>query len=77
MLIPNWRRAWRMLSIQVAGLATALWGAWLAATPEQQAAVIEFIGLDPSRWGPLVAFAGFVVARLVAQPAVTPPTEGS
>ena len=49
-LIPNWRRAWRMMSVQVAGLAVA----WGLLPPDQQATA-EFAIV-----GDLVLIARFV-----------------
>lgn len=68
MWIDDWRRAWRYLSVQVAGIAAALWAAWLATPAEHQQQLMSLIGLDLNRWGPLIAFAAFVAARLKAQP---------
>lgn len=62
-LIPNWRRAWRMLSVQVAALAVA-WGAMPAET---QAAVLEALGIGPERV-PAVLGALILLARLIDQP---------
>jgi hypothetical protein len=64
-LIPEWRRAWRMASVQIAAAAVLF-----AALPaETQAAVLGLIGLDvrhlPGVLGVLVIF-----GRLVAQPGV-------
>jgi len=70
-LIPQARAAWRLASVQVLAAASVVWGAWVTLPPDVQASVVAFLGLDPSRWMPLVGFVGAIVARLVAQPAVT------
>ena len=35
-LIPEWRKAWRMISVQAMTLAVAAQGAWAALPPELQ-----------------------------------------
>lgn len=65
MLIADWRRAWRMLSVQVAG-AAVLFGALPA---DQQAAILALIGIGPERIPALLGLA-VIVARLVDQPKV-------
>ncbi len=62
-LIPNWRQAWRMLSVQVAALAVA----WGALPPDAQAAVLEAIGIGPERV-PAALGALFLLGRLIDQP---------
>lgn len=64
-LIPEWRRAWRMLSVQVAG-AAVLFGTLPAET---QAAMLDLVGLPPSRL-PAVLGLLMIVGRLLAQPRV-------
>ncbi len=63
LLIPNWRRAWRMASVQVATVAVA-WGSLPADT---QAAVLDAVGLSPSQV-PLVLGVLMLLARVVNQP---------
>lgn len=62
-LIHNWRRAWRMASVQVAGLAVA----WGLLPPDQQAALLAFVGIGPER---VPAVLGLLVlaGRLIDQP---------
>jgi hypothetical protein len=60
--IPEWRQAWRFASVQVAS-AAAVFGLLPA---DQQAAVLEWIGLGPERL-PLVLGLLFLVSRLWAQ----------
>lgn len=62
-LIPNWRRAWRMLSIQLAAGAV-LFGALPA---DQQTAILQWLGLTPERI-PAALGALFIITRLVSQP---------
>ena len=63
--IPNWRRAWRMASVQVAG-AAVLFGALPA---DQQSALLQLLGLAPERMPALLGLA-IIVARLIDQPKV-------
>lgn len=67
-LIPEARRAWRMMSVQVAAGAV-LFG---ALPPDQQAAILAWLGLGPERI-PAVIGALFIVTRLVDQPKLRPP----
>lgn len=65
-LIPNWRRAWRMFSVQAMTLAAALQGTW-AMLPEDLKAAL------PPTLVPVVSIAlllAGVVGRLVDQPKV-------
>ena len=62
-LIPNARRAWRMLSVQAAAVAV-VYGALPA---DQQAAILAFLGVGPERVPALMGLA-VIVARLVDQP---------
>lgn len=64
-LIPNWRRSWRMLSVQVAALAV-LFG---SLPPDQQSAILQWLGLAPERI-PAVLGGLFMATRLVSQPKV-------
>lgn len=62
-VIPEWRQAWRMLSIQVAAVAV-IFG---ALPVDQQTSILELLGVGPER---IPAFLGMAViaARLIAQP---------
>ncbi len=63
-LIPEWRRAWRMLSMIFSGLALA----WLALPAEAQTTVLKMLpGMTEERIaGALVLLA--MAGRLVRQP---------
>jgi len=63
-LIPNWRRAWRMFSVQAMTLATAMQGAWMAV-PEDLKAHVPGALVHGVTVALLVAG---IVGRLVAQP---------
>jgi len=61
-LIPEWRQAWRMLSVQVASLAIV----WGALPVDQQAAILALFGVGPERV-PLVIGLAVILARVVSQ----------
>lgn len=65
-LIPNARKAWRMLSIQIAG-AAVLYG---ALPLDQQSAILALVGVGPERIPALVGLA-VILARLIDQPRVS------
>lgn len=69
-LIPNWRRAWRMASVQLAALAV-IFGALPADT---QASVLAMVGVPASRV-PAIMGLLIILVRLIQQPAAaeTPP----
>lgn len=64
-LIPNWRSAWRMLTVQIGVLAVV----WVALPAETQAAVLRLLGIDAQHLPGLVGVA-VILGRLIAQPAV-------
>jgi hypothetical protein len=64
-LIPEWRRAWRMLSVQVGALAVL----WVALPPQTQAAVLELLGIEAQHLPGLLGVA-VILGRLIAQPRV-------
>ena len=64
-LIPNWRSAWRMASVQVSALAVLF-----AALPaDQQAAILALLGVDAARIPGLLGLA-VILARVIDQPRV-------
>ncbi len=63
LLIPDARRAWRLLTVQVAALAV-IFG---ALPVEQQSAILSLLGIGPERI-PAVLGIAVIVARLVKQP---------
>jgi hypothetical protein len=65
-LIPNWKKAWRMFSIQAQGLALALVGAWQASPEDLRGQVPSWVMVS------LLALilVGGIVGRLISQPAV-------
>jgi hypothetical protein len=66
-LIPQWRRAWRMLSVQLSAVIVA----WVALPEAQQAALAGLAGIAPDAVpGVLAALA--ILGRVVDQPALHP-----
>lgn len=61
-IIPNWRRAWRMASMQIAGLAV-VFGTLPA---DAQAAMLDMVGVPPTRV-PAILGLLFMAGRLLAQ----------
>jgi hypothetical protein len=65
-LIPNWRRAWRMFSVQAQALALAVIGGW-QAMPDDLRTVVPpeaVFGLA------MVLLVAGIVGRLIDQPKV-------
>lgn len=62
-LIPQWKRAGRMFSVQAMTLATAAQLAWAHLPPELQASIPP----DWLRWGTIALLALGVVGRIVDQ----------
>lgn len=65
MLIQNWRRAWRMFSVQ----ASAVILAWVALPEAQQTALAGLVGI-PADTVPGLLAALAILGRLVDQPKV-------
>ena len=65
-LIPNWRLAWRMLSMQFGALAVV----WLALPADAQSTVLRLLPwmTEERMAGALIMLA--MIGRLVAQPKV-------
>ncbi len=63
-LTPEWRRAWRWLSVQVAAVATV----YGLLPIDQQRAILELLHVPAERITAVIGLA-FLVARLLAQPA--------
>lgn len=66
-LIPEWRKAWRMLSVQAMALAAVIQGAWVALPPDLIAQVPQEI----SRGVTLALLALGIAGRLVKQDKVS------
>jgi len=62
-LIPNWRRSWRMATVQLAAVFTG----WGLLPPATQEAVLAAIGVPANRV-PAVLGLLIILARVVDQP---------
>ena len=67
-LIPEWKRAWRMLSVQIGALAVL----WVALPATTQAAVLDLLGIDAKSLPGIVGVA-VILGRLIAQPGARAP----
>lgn len=65
-LIENWRKSYRMLSVQAMALATAIQGTWMTIPDELKAS----IPAQTVNWITMVLLAFGIFGRLVAQPKV-------
>lgn len=63
--IPEWKRCWRMFSVQ----ASAVIVAWVALPVDQQAAVAGLVGIAPENVPGILALLA-IVGRIVDQPKV-------
>lgn len=62
-LIPNWQKAWRMFSVQLAA-ALVVW----ASTPtETQNAIMQIIGIGRDQMAGILGIL-IIVGRLIEQP---------
>lgn len=68
-LIPEARRAWRMLSVNLSALGAITCGAWLMTPPDAQAQILAVLGIEPGVI-PLLGFLTVIVGRLIDQPKV-------
>ena len=66
-LIPEWRKAWRMVSVQAMALAATIQAAWIALPPDMIAQVPQ----DIARGVTLALLGLGVVGRLVKQDKVS------
>ena len=67
-LITNWRKAYRMLSIQAMAFATAIQGAWMFIPEDMKATIPPTV----VQWVTMGLLAFGIVGRLVDQPKVNP-----
>jgi len=66
-LIPEWRRAWRMFSVQMMAAAAAFPALWASLPDEAKAALPHGVQV----WIPTVLLVCGIVGRLVKQPKVS------
>lgn len=67
-LIANWRKAYRMLSVQAMALATALQGAWMTMPEDLKSSVPK----QAVYWLTMGLLAFGIAGRLVDQPKTKP-----
>ena len=70
-LIPEWRHAWRFLSIQIGAIAVL----WVALPADTQAAILDTLHIDRAHLPGILGLA-VIVARLIAQPKATGGKDG-
>src|SRR5690606_27863590 len=66
-LVPQWRKALRMFSVQAMVLTGAVQGAWVALPAEMKASVSD----DWMRYTTIALMVAGVIGRLVVQPTVS------
>ena len=64
-MIPDWRKAWRLLSVQIGALAVL----WIALPESTQEAILKVLHIDRDYLPGIVGLA-VIVGRLVAQPGI-------
>lgn len=65
-LVPEWRKAWKMLSVLWNTLCAAAAPGWMVLTDDQRASLLSLVGVPPA----LIIGAAFIVGivlRLKAQ----------
>lgn len=67
-LIPNWKKAWRMASVQLSALGVAVTGAWVLTPYETQQAILALFGITEPGVIAMVGFVAVVYGRIVQQP---------
>lgn len=66
-LVPNWKRAFRMVSIQAMGAAAAIQGAWVFVPEDMKASLPP----DLVRWVTVALLVVGIFGRLVQQKKVS------
>lgn len=66
-LVPQWRRAWRMFSVQLSAVIVA----WVALPEAQQMALAGLVGIQADTVPGLLA-ALAILGRVIDQPALHP-----
>ena len=65
--IPNWKRCWRMFSVQAMIVAGAIQGAWVAIPDDLKSGISD----DWLRYITIALMVFGVIGRLVVQPSVS------
>ena len=63
--IPEWRRAWKLLSVRVGALAIGFG----LMPPDMQAAILAVLGV-PAERAPAILGVLFILGRITSQPAM-------
>jgi protein-S-isoprenylcysteine O-methyltransferase Ste14 len=66
MLIPEWRKSWRMISVQCMSLAIAVQAAWTSVPAELQASVHPLLAQSIT----VILLVFGIAGRLITQPAL-------
>lgn len=69
-LIPEWKSALKMASVQVSLVFGAIAFTWTTLPPEFQKMALDSLGISGSGVLALIGFVGFIWARLAAQPKI-------
>lgn len=67
-LIAEWKKAWRMLSVQLSALGAAVSAAWVLLPHETQESILSVIGVTEPGVIAMVGFVAVVYSRIVYQP---------
>jgi hypothetical protein len=73
-LIEDIDKVWHYATMRVQYLATILVGVWIAMTPDQQAALLQTLGLRPDQFA-LVSIGMLVVSTTLARITTKKPNE--
>lgn len=76
-LIPDWRSAWKYLSVKASIIWSAVLGAWVLMPQSSQEVLLNLLPWSLGGKGPelivLIGFVSVLLARLKAQPALAAP----
>lgn len=72
-LIPEWKSAWRFVSIKIAAVGTAFAGAWLLVPQAQQSKILSLIGQDTPGIASLLTFVAIAIGRVMRLKDPDPP----
>ena len=65
-LVPEWRKAWRMFSVWWAAICAAAVPAWMLLPEDQKASILSALGVNPG-WIVAASFVVSIVLRLKSQ----------
>lgn len=68
--IPEWKSAWKMLSVQAGTIFSTVALTWLALPDDQKNNILSLIGVNGPAAFAAAGFALVVIARLKAQPSL-------